>query len=371
MNQLIPLVDLKAQYIAIKDEIDEAISRVIDNSSFCSGVEVELFENEFAKYCRSKYAIGVDNGTSAIQLALLSCGIGKGDEIITVSHTFAATVEAICSVGATPVFADIDPKTYTLDVSWLSRLVTGRTKAILPVHIYGQMCDMTPIINFAKYNRLFVIEDACQSHGARYFYPSGEYKKSGTIGDLGCFSFYPSKNLGAYGHGGMIVTDNKEKADFIRQYKSHGQSKRYYHDIVGHNQQLDDLQASILRVKLGCLDSWNLARKTRATWYGSFLQDDIVPFMARHGYHVFHLYVIRTLDRDRYIKLLSDKEIGYGIHYPIPVHLQKGYKFLGYKKGDLPITESLCDSIISLPMYPELSYEQVEFIAGALKEIHE
>ncbi len=368
----IPLVDLKAQYESIKDEIDEAIARVISNSAFCSGQEVEKFEEAFARYCGVGYAIATDTGTSALYLALRSCGIGAGDEVVTVSHTFVATVEAIVQTGATPVFVDIDKTTYTMDISKLEKALSPKTKAILPVHLYGQPADMNIICFYGEQYRIPIIEDCCQAHGATYKFPSDTVieKKVGSIGELGCFSFYPSKNLGAYGHGGMITTNNKRKAQWLKSVRNHGQEKRYYHSMVGYNSQMDDMQAAILNVKLKYLDSWNQKRREIARKYNKLLGNSVrgTPVEAPYSGHVYHLYVLRTSSQAYLKGILPTYNIGVGIHYPVPVHLQKGYEFLGYKVHQLPVTEAVCETIISLPMYPELTDEQIGYVVQRILE---
>jgi len=363
---MIPFVDLKGQYNSIKDEIDETIQNVFNNTSFIMGEELKNFEVEFARFCDVKYAIGVANGSDALILALRACGIGEGDEAITVPHTFIATTEAISNVGGKVVFVDIDPKTYTIDVSKIEEKITEKTKAIIPVHLYGQPADMDPIMELAKKYNLRIIEDAAQAHGAEY-----KDKKVGSIGDVGCFSFYPGKNLGAYGDAGMVVTNNEEIAEKIKLLRNHGRiTKKYEHEIEGYSSRLDNLQAAILRVKLRHLTKWNESRRRNAKKYNELLNniDGIVtPYEADYAKHVYHLYVIRTENRDRLREELKSEGVATGIHYPIPLHLQPAYKYLGHKRGDFPITEKASQEILSLPMFAELSGNQIGEIVQLIR----
>ncbi len=364
---MIPLVDLKAQYNSIKTEIDNVIQRVLDNTSFIMGEELERFEEEFALFCNTKYAIGVANGSDALILALIACEIGEGDEVITVPNTFIATTEAITHVAGKIVFADIGPKDYTIDISKIEEKINERTKAIIPVHLYGQPADMDPIIELAKKYNLKVIEDAAQAHGAEY-----KGKRVGSIGDVACFSFYPGKNLGAYGDAGMVVTNNKVIAEKIKLLRNHGRiTKKYEHEIEGYSSRLDNLQAAILRVKLRHLNKWNESRRENAKKYNELLINIggiTTPYEADYAKHVYHLYVIRVENgRDRLRKELKSKGIATGIHYPIPLHLQPAYKYLQYKEGNFPITESGSKEILSLPMFAELHDEQIEEIVKLIK----
>jgi len=359
---MIPFVDLKAQYDSIKDEIDKAMQKVLSNTSFIMGEELKKFELEFAQFCNAKYAIGVANGSDALILALLACGIGEGDEVITVPHTFIATTEAISNVGGKVVFVDIDPKTYTIDVLKIEEKITEKTKAIIPVHLYGQPADMDPIIRLAKKYNLKIIEDAAQAHGAEY-----KSEKVGSIGDVGCFSFYPSKNLGAYGDAGMAVTNNEGIAEKIKLLRNHGRiTKKYEHDVEGYSSRLDNLQAAILRVKLKHLNEWNENRRENAQKYNELLNNIagiITPYEAEYAKHVYHLYVIRVVkERDKLREELESKNIATGIHYPIPLHLQPAYIYLGYKERDFPVTEKASQEILSLPMFAELTNGQIEEI---------
>ncbi len=365
---MIPLVDLKAQYDSIKEEIDSAIQNVLNTTSFIMGEELEKFEEEFSRYCNVKYAIGVSNGSDALILALRACGISKDDEIITVPHTFIATTEAITIVGGKIVFVDIDPKTYTIDVAKIEEKINEKTKAIIPVHLYGQPADMDTIMELAKRYNLKVIEDAAQAHGAEY-----KGKKAGSIGDVGCFSFYPGKNLGAYGDAGMVVTNNEEMAEKIKLLRNHGRiNKKYEHEIEGYSSRLDNLQAAILRVKLKYLDKWNDRRRKNAQRYNQLLRDVngiVAPYEANYAKHVYHLYVIRVEkeSRDKLREELNSKGIATSIHYPIPLHLQLAYSYLGCKEGDFPVTEKASKEILSLPMFAELSDMQIEEIVELIK----
>lgn len=363
---MIPFVDLKAQYDSIKEEIDEAIQSVLNSTSFIMGEELMKFEEEFAQFCEVKHAIGVANGSDALILALIACGIGEKDEVITVPHTFIATTEAITHVGGKIVFVDIDPKTYNIDVSKIEEKVTKRTKAIIPVHLYGQPADMEPIMELAKKYNLKIIEDAAQAHGAEY-----KREKVGSIGDVGCFSFYPGKNLGAYGDAGMVTTDNEEIAKKLKLLRNHGRiTKKYEHDIEGYSSRLDNLQAAILRVKLRYLNKWNENRRKNAKKYNELLNNVggiITPYETEYAKHVYHLYVIRTeKGRDELREELKSKGIATGIHYPIPLHLQPAYNYLGYKKGDFPVTEKASQEILSLPMFVELTVEHIKEIVEVI-----
>jgi len=362
----IPLVDLKSQYETIKDEIDRAISSVFERSEFIMGSDVKLFEEEFAKFCGAKFCVGVSSGTDALHLALLACGIGKGDEVITVPNTFIATTEAITMSGAKIVFVDIDPESYNIDKNQIKKAITSKTKAIIPVHLYGQPADMDAITKIAKENSLFVIEDASQAHGAFY-----RGKRVGAIGDIGCFSFYPGKNLGAYGDAGAIVTNNKELADKVKLLRDHGRIKKYEHEIEGFNKRIDSIQAAVLRVKLRHLDRWNELRREKALLYNKLIENYdgiITPKIIDEAISSYHLYVIRTKKRDLLQRILKEKNISTGIHYPIPLHLQPAYRYLGCKNGDFPQAEKAVKEILSLPLYPELSNHQIEKIVAIIKE---
>ena len=362
----VPFVDLKAQYSTIRDQMQAAINEVLDSGCFVLGRHVELFEKEFAEYCGSAEAIGVGSGTEALHLALEACGVGPGDEVITVSHTFIATALAISWTGATPVFVDIDPDTYTINVEQVAHAVTGRTKAVVPVHLYGQCADMDPLLALAQEHALWVIEDAAQAHGATY-----KGRKAGSMGHLGCLSFYPSKNLGACGDAGAITTNDTTLAERLRLLRNYGQMLKYHHSSQGYNSRLDELQAAILRVKLRYLDHWNSARQTLATQYDELLADRVETPQVRPGNsHIYHLYVIQSEDRDTLQQALQAKGIGTLIHYPIPIHRQVAYQNQGAFRqvGSLPVTERVSQRVLSLPMYPELTMDQVELVARAIVE---
>jgi len=363
----VPFLDLKAQYASIKDEIDDAIAQVIDSCAFAGGPFVEKFEQEFAHFCGSKHAVGVGSGTEALWLSLLALGIGRGDEVITVPNTFIATAEAISLCGAQPVLVDIDEKSYNMDVSQIETAITERTKAIIPVHLFGQMADMDPIMEIAKRHGLFVIEDACQAHGAEY-----RGKKAGTIGDAGCFSFYPGKNLGAYGDAGALITNNTELAQKTRTLRDHGQIKKYHHDVVGWNSRMDGLQGAVLSIKLKHLTRWNESRRNNAKLYTELLSETgqvITPIETDYAKHVYHVYAVRVKNRDVTIKKLSENEINAAIHYPIPVHLQAAYHDLPKKNGAFPKAELCASEFVSLPMFPELSHAQIIYVTEVIKAI--
>jgi dTDP-4-amino-4,6-dideoxygalactose transaminase len=364
----IPFVDLAAQYAAIETEINQAISKVLRKTNFILGEEVELFEQEFAAFCEADYAVGVDSGTSALELALKAYEIGPGDEVITVANTFIATTLAISYTGAIPVLVDIDPSTYTMDISLLEKAITPRTKAIIPVHLYGHPVDMTPLLEIAQKYELIIIEDACQAHGARY-----KGKRVGSLGHAAAFSFYPGKNLGAYGDGGIVVTNNSRTAESLRLLRNYGSVKKYHHAVRGFNRRLDTLQAAVLRVKLRYLEAWSEARRQHATRYGQLLADYsdsvVIPTPADYAEPVFHLYVIRVNNRDAVQTYLHQQGIATVIHYPIPIHLQPAYRDLNYRQGDFPVTERFAEQILSLPMYPEMTETSLKYVAMALKGI--
>jgi len=360
----IPLVDLRRQYLSIKNEIDKAIQEVIDKSAFIMGENVEEFENEFAKFCGVKYGVGTSSGTTALHLALVACGIKQGDEVITVPYTFIATTEAISQTGARVVFVDIEDRSYTMDPEKVEAAITERTKAIIPVHLFGHPADMDRIIDIAKKYNLIIIEDSCQAHGAEY-----RGRRVGSIGDIACFSFYPGKNLGAYGDAGMAVTDNKVLAEKMKLLRNHGYEKKYYHKIEGYNYRLDAIQAAILRVKLRHLEEWTEKRRRNAKLYNELLKGSGVrtPLEMEYVRHVYHLYVIRTEKRDELYLKLKDNGISAAIHYPLPLHLQEAYRYLGCKKGDFSISEACSESLLSLPMFPELAQEEIERIVDMIK----
>jgi dTDP-4-amino-4,6-dideoxygalactose transaminase len=362
---MIPFVDLKSQYNSIKDEINTAVLSVLDSTQFILGDEVLALEQEFAAYCSAEHGVALNTGTSALHLALLAAGIGAGDEVITIPFTFVATVSAIAYTGATPVFVDIDPVSYTMDVNQIEKAITAKTKAIMPVHLYGQPADMDPIMEIARRHGLKVIEDAAQAHRSEY-----KGRRVGSIGDIGCFSFYPGKNLGAYGEGGMAVTNNPEYAQKMRMLRDWGQDGRYNHVMKGYNYRMDGIQGAILRVKLRYLDRWTDARRTHAAQYDALLADSGLktPVAMPYGHHVYHVYVLRVPQREALQQKLNDQGIQTGIHYPIPVHLQKAFADLGRHKGDFPESELVAAEVLSLPMYPELSEAQINVIATAVGE---
>ncbi|RJQ18377.1 MAG: DegT/DnrJ/EryC1/StrS family aminotransferase [Nitrospiraceae bacterium] len=366
----INFVDLKAQYLPIKSEIDSAIQNVIDKTAFTLGEEVEIFEKNFADYCGSKYCIGISSGTDALHLALRAIGVGYGDEVIVPVNSFIATAEAVSHCGAIPVFVDVDEKTYNLDVLKIEEKITVKTKAIIPVHLYGQLADMDAVIGIAGRYNLKVVEDACQAHGAEALNKEGAWQRAGTFGDAACFSFYPGKNLGAYGDGGAVVTNDSVIAEKLRLLRSHGENAKYIHSVVGYCNRLHAIQAAILNVKLNKLDEWNRKRKNNAQLYGKLLSGSgvTVPYCGENRRHVYHLYVIRAEDRDGLIDFLSDRGVSTGIHYPTPIHLQGAYNNSGYREGNFPVAEKISKEILSLPMFPELTSEQIEYITELIRK---
>lgn len=363
----IPLVDLKAQYRTIKEEIDEAVGRVIANTSFIGGQELKTFEKNLATFQGTRNAVGCSSGTSAIRLALLGLGIGRGDEVITVANTFIATVEAILHVGATPVLVDIEPMTYNIDPEQLEAAITPKTRAIMPVHLYGQIASMDRIMAIAERHNLFVVEDAAQAHAAEL-----NGKRAGAWGHAACTSFYPGKNLGAYGDAGAILTNDDELAARMRKLLDHGSERKYYHDVVGYNERMDALQAAILDVKLRHLEDWTEARRRHAARYTELLQvlpEVMTPVEMPGARHVYHIYCVCVPDdRDQIKDTLNKQGIGAGIHYPIPVHLQPALKDFGWKPGSFPHTETAAQSILSLPMYAELTDEQITTVVETLRD---
>jgi dTDP-4-amino-4,6-dideoxygalactose transaminase len=363
---MIPFVDLKSQYNSIKDEINTAVLNVLESAQFILGDEVLALEQEFSAYCGAEHGVALNTGTSALHLALLAAGIGPGDEVITVPFTFVATVAAIAYTGATPVFVDIDPVSYTIDVNQIEKAVTAKTKAIMPVHLYGQPADMDPILEIAQRHGLKVIEDAAQAHRSEY-----KGRRVGSIGDIGCFSFYPGKNLGAYGEGGMAVTNNPEYDRTMRMLRDWGQESRYHHVLKGYNYRMDGVQGAILRVKLRYLDQWTEARRTHAAQYDKRLADLSLktPVAMPYSYHVYHIYAVRSPQRDRLQTALKANGIQTGIHYPIPVHLQPAYADLGYHLGAFPHSEKVAKEEFSLPLYAELTSIQVDTVTECLQRI--
>ena len=360
---MVPLFDLKTQYQSIRAEIHAALESVLDNAHYILGPEVAAFEEDFAAFCQVRHAVGVNNGTNAIQLALLAAGIGPGDEVITVSHTFIATVAAVRYTGATPVLVDVDPHSLTIDVSLIEDAITPRTRAILPVHLYGQPAEMDAILEIARRHSLKVIEDCAQAHGALY-----RGKPVGSIGDFGCFSFYPSKNLGACGEGGMVVTNNDQAADTLRMLRDWGCRTRNHHEIQAFNMRLEGLQGAILAVKLRYLEQWNNQRRACAEYYRECLAgcDLQLPVELPGRRHVYHLYAVRSENRDDLQAHLLSRGVQSGIHYPTPVHLQPAHRDLGYKRGDLPVSERAARTVLSLPMFPELTHQQQDEVISAI-----
>jgi dTDP-4-amino-4,6-dideoxygalactose transaminase len=362
----IPLLDLQAQYMQIKDKMDKAVLDVIQGGRYILGPEVKELEKEIAEYCGTKNGIGVANGTDALLLVLKAWGIGPGDEVITSPFTFFASAEVISQVGATPVFVDVEPETLNIDVKLLESKINERTKAIIAVHIFGQMADMDSLMQLANKHNLLVLEDACQAIGAEY-----KGRKAGSIGHAGCFSFFPTKNLGGYGDGGMIVTDDDTLAEKIRVLRAHGSKVKYHHTDIGYNSRLDEIQAAILRVKFPHLDNWNDARREKARLYTSWLNGTayITPCEAPEQKHVFHLYILRSKKREAVMKELQQRGISTAIYYPVPLHLQEVYSSLGYRRGDMPVAEQATHEAFAIPLFPELTKEQMEYIVATLKEL--
>ncbi len=365
-NSNIVLVDLKAQYQSIKKEIDKAILDSIRDSNFILGAGVKEFEEKFAKYCDSRFAIGVGNGTDALYLALRACGIREGDEVITTANTFIATAEAITLNGAKPVFVDIDPDTFNLDAKKIEKAITKKTRAIIVVHLYGQPADMDEIKKIADQHKLIIIEDCAQAHGAKY-----KGKKVGNFSKAACFSFFPAKNLGCFGDGGMVVTNDEEISKKISMLRNHGRVEKYAHEMEGVNSRLDEIQAKVLLVKLKYLDRWNEARKEHADYYNINLKNIEglkIPYLSKWAISVYYVYTIKIKEREQLAKYLKERGISSGVYYPLPLHLQPAYKHLGYEKGDFPETEKVAEEILSLPMYPELDKRKMDFIIEKIKE---
>jgi dTDP-4-amino-4,6-dideoxygalactose transaminase len=366
LGNRVPFIDLGAQHLPIRADLNTAIAQVIDSGAFAGGPFVEKFEGEFAAYCGCQHAVGVGSGTEALWLSLLACGIGRGDEVITVPNTFMATAEAITYCGARPVFVDVDESTYTMDPAGLEAAITPRTKAIIPVHLFGQPADLDPILDFATAHGLTVIEDAAQAHGARY-----KGKMAGTLGRAGCFSFYPGKNLGAFGEAGAIITNDEDLVERIRILRDHGQTHKYHHSAIGWNCRMDGLQAAVLSIKLKNLDLGNVLRRKHAAAYDQAfaeIEDIKTPTVADYAEHVYHVYAVRVPEREHATWLLGKKQIQFGIHYPVPIHRQKAYQFLNYDIGSFPVAETLAHQLISLPMFPELTRSQISMVVYALQE---
>ena len=368
MAQSIPLVDLQAQYQSIQRDVDAAMRRVVEGAQFIMGPDVAQFEDEFAAWCGLPHCVGLGSGTAALELTLRALGIGQGDEVITVAHTFIATAEAISAVGAKPVFVDVDPLTYNLDPDAFAAAITPQTRAVMPVHLYGQPCDMTRIQAVATKHGLAVVEDAAQAHGATW---AGQ--PVGQLGDAACFSFYPGKNLGAYGDAGAVVTHDEKLAAQVRLLRNHGRRSKYLHDQVGFGHRIDTLQAAILRAKLPHLRAWTASRRRLAARYDELLTNVGVtlPYVAPEANPAWHLYVIRTPARDTLLGALNEAGIGAGVHYPVPLHLQPAYAHLGYPEGSLPVTEEVAATCVSLPLYPEMSDAQQDRVVDAVRQFTE
>ncbi len=361
----VPYLDLQAQYQSIKPEIDAALQRVLDSSAYVLGPAVGQFEKDFARYCSVESCAGVNSGTSALHLALLALDVGPGDEVITAANTFVATIAAIAYTGAKPVLVDVEPESRNLDPKLLSMALSQKTKAIIPVHLYGRMADMDPILQIAEKYHIAVLEDAAQAHGAEY-----KGHRAGSLGRIAGFSFYPGKNLGAYGEGGAVCTSDATLDKAVRMLRDHGSERKYYHDRLGFNARMEGIQGAVLGVKLKYLDRWNEARRTIAAQYNDLLAGlpIALPHMDDDFLQVFHLYVIESDRRDELQKYLGTREIPSLIHYPVPAHLQQGFEFLGYKKGEFPITERLCREVLSLPIFPEMTPDQVAYVAAAIRD---
>lgn len=364
---MVPLIDLKIQHKSIASEVEAVIKNICDNTAFIMGDAVKEFESEFAAYCGAKYGVGVANGTEALSLALEALGVGPGDEVIVPTNTFIATASAVSHVGGTPIFVDCDPETYCIDPTKISSAITEKTKAIMPVHLYGHAADLNAVLSIAKSNGLKVIEDCAQAHGTQY---NGQ--QVGSFGDAAGFSFYPSKTLGAYGDAGMVLTSDEETYEKLKLLRDNGRTSWYEHSIIGYNSRLDGMQAAILRVKLGYLDKWVNARRAHAAQYQEMLGDLgglILPAEKAYSKHSYYVYVIRTNNRDAVMAQLKEKGCGCGIHYPLPLHLQPAYSFLCGKEGEHPVAEQYAKQIISIPMFPELTKDQVAEAASIIREV--
>ncbi len=363
----VPFLNLRAPHDLLRSEINAAIQEVIDSSAFAGGPFVTKFEEDFARFCDAKHAIGLASGTDALWFILLALGVGPGDEVITTPSTFMATAEAISFCGAKPVFVDIEETTYNLDPSFLERAITKKTKAIIPVHLFGQTADMDPIMEVAGKYGLPVVEDACQAHGAEY-----KKRKAGSLGIAAAFSFYPGKNLGAMGEAGAVTTNDTRLRDTIRTLRDHGQAKKYHHSMIGWNGRMDGIQGAVLSIKLKRLADWNASRRVHADRYHELLghiPGIVLPKAAKDRTHVYHIYPVRTKDRDQRLKLLGERGIACGIHYPIPVHLQTAYAFLGLGEGSFPVAERCSQEFLSLPMFPELTVEQINGVASEVRSV--
>jgi dTDP-4-amino-4,6-dideoxygalactose transaminase len=366
MTTQVPFLDLRIHHEPLMGEFVDAFRQVAESSAFAGGPFVARFESEFAAYCHTRHALGVGSGTDALWLSLLALGVGPGDEVITVPNSFMATAEAISLCGARPVFVDVDERTYTMDPEQLEAAITLRTQAIIPVHLFGQTADMDPILVIARRHGSPVVEDACQAHGAEY-----KGRKAGSMGVAGCFSFYPGKNLGAFGEAGAITTDEPELRSKVQVLRDHGQATKHHHSTIGWNARMDGIQAAVLSLKLRRLAEANAARRAHALLYDELLAQEqrvVRPRVAPHNVHVFHIYAVRVKDRDGVLERMNERGVNCGIHYPVPIHLQKAYGFLGLGPGSYPVAERCAEEFLSLPMYPELTAEQIRFVANALKE---
>ncbi len=368
----VPMLDLNAQYQTIKGEVESAVNTVLSEQKFINGPQVKELETEVAKYTNTEHAVGCASGTDALLLSLMAAGVGYGDEVITTPYTFFATAGSIARTGAKPVFVDIDPRTYNIDPALIAAKITNKTKAMIPVHLYGQVADMDPIMDIAKENNLVVIEDGAQAIGSEY-----KGRRAGSIGDFGCFSFFPSKNLGCMGDGGMVVSNNEEYAEKVRVLRVHGSKPKYYHNVVGCNSRLDTLQAAILNVKLPKLDSWTEGRQKNAAWYDDAFakanlsdRQIVTPYVVPGGRHIYNQYVLRTKNRDELMAHLKNKEIGNCIYYPVPLHLQGCFAELGYKVGDMPNSEEAAKETVAIPIYTELTDDQKQYVVDSIKEFY-
>jgi dTDP-4-amino-4,6-dideoxygalactose transaminase len=360
----VPFLNLKAQYDAIAQEVEHSIKEVLGSCAFSGGPYVERFEGEFAAFCGAGQAVGVGSGTEALWLALVALGVKAGDEVITAPNSFIATAEAISLTGAEPVFVDVEERSFTMDPALLEAAITPRTKAVIPVHLFGQTADMDPIIAIARKHGLFVLEDACQAHGAEY-----KGRRAGSLGDAGCFSFYPGKNLGAYGEAGGVTTSDKQLADRIRMLRDHGQSRKYYHEMVGTNGRMDGIQGAVLSVKLKYLDTWNAARRLHAASYRKVLEgvaSVAAPREMQYARHVYHVFAVRTDGRERLMDKLAESGIACGVHYPVPIHMQHAYAGRCQGEGCFPVAERCAREFVSLPMFPELTEEQIAYVGSEL-----
>ncbi|MEK9657151.1 MAG: DegT/DnrJ/EryC1/StrS family aminotransferase [bacterium] len=364
----VPLLDLNTEYEPIADQVLSAIKTVYEHKQFINGPEVYELEHAIASYCGSRHAVGCSSGTDALLLSLMSLGIGSGDEVITTTFSFFATAGSIARTGATPVFVDVNPQTFNIDPSLIEAKITSKTKAIMPVHLFGQMADMDPIMAIAKKHHLFVIEDAAQAIGASYTNADGVTKKAGTVGDIGCFSFFPSKNLGCMGDGGIVTCHDDSLAEQLNVIKNHGSKPKYYHSFVGGNFRLDTLQAAVLNVKLPYLNDHHKKRQENALFYNSQLSDLQIPFVLDTHSSIYNQYTLNLSNRDKVISSLNDANIGSCIYYPVPLHLQQCFAHLGYKKGDCPIAETLCDNVLSIPIFSGLTTEHLDYVVTHLRE---